>query len=1617
MKSCATFWGGSASCGQKWLTGILTLTGLFLALFAIQGFAEEIPTSELGRTPEIQILHSDDAGVSLRFELIDLVTETATIDGTEWKMLAIPGGDLAGEIGRPALPTFSRLVSIPNQSGVDISVTIEEEETRTGYRVMPMQGNDGDSFAYDAAAYDLDDFGSTAAAMTGDPAILRDQRVVTLTFQPVQYNPAQGIIKVARRIRVDVQFAGVDLRNSLDNTNRRITPSFNKLYRSTILNYVEPDRADIVPGSYLLICPNDAAVINLLQPLIEWRERKGAPVILATTAETGASAANILSYIQTVYASSDPPLEFVCLVGDANGTYAIPTWFESYSGYNGEGDNPYTLLAGGDVLSDIHIGRISIASLSELELIVAKTVGYESEPYMEETDWYKRACLVADTSPSGWSCVTVQQWIKTRLIEMGYTDIDTLWPEPVPPDMITELNKGDTFFSYRGYLGMSSWSSSNAYSLTNGWKMPFCVNITCDTGSFASGTARSEGFLRAGSVNPITPKGGVGSIGTATTGTHTRYNNCMHYGIHHGMLYDELYEMGAALTRGKVEMYINYQLREPTKVQIWSHWNNLMGDPAGEIFTDIPVELSVNHPASLYRGANSLAVSVTAGPLPVADAQVCLLKDGETYIVGYTDGNGEVELPIVTDAAGDLLVTVTKHNCLPYLATVPVTNPTLFVGFESFTIDDDTSGESQGDNNGLPNPGETIELPVQVKNFGTSSAASVTATLTTDDPYITITDGNEAFGTVAGGASVWSADDFDFTIDLGCPHGRVIQFALEVSSGATSWHSLVEVEVISADLQFQDFRVEDGFNGILDPGETAGLRLKIYNGGGITAENAVGTLVSLSPLITVTDAAGTFGSIPAGLAGDNLSDLFEVHADNGAHPGYQAHFLAYMEFSGGMKDTVFAQITVGNRTVGDPIGPDAHGYWAFYNTDVNYTEAPTYNWIEIDPNYGGDGVEISLSDFGEYQDDSKTLDIPFPFMYYGETFTRATVCSNGWMAMGSTYLNNYRNWNIPGAGSPQDMLAVFWDNLYRTGNAAVYQKFDAANHRWIVQWSRMRHFDTGATETFQVLLYDPAHYPTSSGDGEIVYQYETIVNNDSGENYATVGIQNHTQTDGLLYTYANSYPTGAAALAAGRAIRFMPITAEPTGGIAGTVRNDYNNNPIESVNVKLLETGTSWNTTAAGTYSGSAPEGIYTVITTHSSFDPDTTYNVEVILGQQVTVDFYLTDIAAPVITTTQHLTTNDTEGPYEIPVTIEEYTGVTLATLFYRTGGPDWTPVPLTHISGHEYLGEIPGQDYTTYVEYYIYSRDNLGYETYDPAGAPILYYGFLVAPAVQLFMDDLETNQGWTVGAPGDDATTGIWERVDSNAIWEGEYEVQPEDDHTPDPGVLCFVTGNAPEGSAQGTNDVDGGTTTLFSPVIDLSSMSGTANLTYYRWYSCDTGYSTDDVWIVQITDNGTDWVSLENTGTSDRSWRKMDFILNNYVDLTDHIQVKFIASDLGTGGVVEAAVDDFEILFTGTSDVAEEASPAPFLLFQNHPNPASSSTTIRFALDSEGPVHLVLYDIQGRVLRHLIDGNRKAGMQSILWDGRDGSGNKVPSGIYFYRIQTADQSATRKMIFIQ
>ncbi|MBM3288000.1 MAG: hypothetical protein FJY88_11720, partial [Candidatus Eisenbacteria bacterium] len=708
--------------------------------------------------PGIEVISSGREGCELRFTLAELGVEEVRVEGEEFQILTIPGGGLSGEIGAPGLPTFGRFVAVPDRGGVRVVVEVEEQEELAGYRPLPVQADEeGAPFAYDLGAYARGGYGDVLAAEAGEPAVLRDVRVVPLEFRPVQCDPVAGKLRVARRIRVSVEFEDSGSANEKVSSDRPIPPSFDSIYRRLIVNYplLGEGGIEIEPGAWVLICPNDTQVTTRLQPLVDWRKRMGYPVTVATTVQTGTTNTAIKSWIQNAYNTWEIPPEHIVLAGDVTGSYVIPTWHETLSGYGGEGDHPYTQLDGADILPEVHIGRLSFSSLTELDVIVNKITGYESNPLVSDPNWFRGACLAGDPGQSGISVIQVQQWIKTRLRQLGYTQIDTVYSGDFVTQMRTSLNRGVGLFCYRGWLGMSGWSNSYTYQLTNGMKLHFAVIITCGTGGFDDTQCLSEGFLRAHSGG--NPRGGIGAIGTATSGTHTRYNNCVTYGIFQGLLYEEQYTLGSALTRGKLELFLNYQAREPNTVTIWCHWNNLMGDPAVDCWTGFPETLTVTHPSSLPIGANSVTATVLKGGLPERDAKVCLLKGTETNVVGFTDANGEIELPVSAPTAGDMLITVTKHDRKPYLATIPVAATARFVGYQASTVDDDSGGGSAGNGDGLVNPGETIELRVQLRNFGSQNATGVTATLTSDDPYVTILDGQESFGDIPAGATAWSA--------------------------------------------------------------------------------------------------------------------------------------------------------------------------------------------------------------------------------------------------------------------------------------------------------------------------------------------------------------------------------------------------------------------------------------------------------------------------------------------------------------------------------------------------------------------------------------------------------------------------------------------------------------------------------------------------------------------------------------------------------------------------------------------------------------------------------------------------------------------------------------------
>ncbi len=93
------------------------------------------------------------------------------------------------------------------------------------------------------------------------------------------------------------------------------------------------------------------------------------------------------------------------------------------------------------------------------------------------------------------------------------------------------------------------------------------------------------------------------------------------------------------------------------------------------------------------------------------------------------------------------------------------------------------------------------------------------------------------------------------------------------------------------------------------------------------------------------------------------------------------------------------------------------------------------------------------------------------------------------------------------------------------------------------------------------------------------------------------------------------------------------------------------------------------------------------------------------------------------------------------------------------------------------------------------------------------------------------------------------------------------------------------------------------------------------------------------------------------------------------------------------------------------------PADFHLYQNFPNPFNPSTTIRYSIVEPGNVSIKIYDVLGREVKTLVNEVKTAGTYSSTWNGYNNFGNKVSSGIYFYRMESGSFIEAKKMILLK
>ncbi len=189
----------------------------------------------------------------------------------------------------------------------------------------------------------------------------------------------------------------------------------------------------------------------------------------------------------------------------------------------------------------------------------------------------------------------------------------------------------------------------------------------------------------------------------------------------------------------------------------------------------------------------------------------------------------------------------------------------------------------------------------------------------------------------------------------------------------------------------------------------------------------------------------------------------------------------------------------------DPLGeggPDEFGYlWR----DSDEPGGPVFDWVEIS------GIGTKLATLKD--DETTTIDLPWEFPFYGQTWGEINVNANGWLNFGAfPSYGTYSNKAIPNTGLPNDLLAVFWDDLQISkgpAGAGAYYYHDEANDRFIVQFNKAPRYSwsgDGGEYTFEAILYP---------DGTIVYQYLEMQYAPANVDKGTIGIENSDGTDGL----------------------------------------------------------------------------------------------------------------------------------------------------------------------------------------------------------------------------------------------------------------------------------------------------------------------------------------------------------------------------------------------------------------------------------------------------------------------------------------------------------------------
>ncbi|HKW13755.1 MAG TPA: C25 family cysteine peptidase, partial [Candidatus Krumholzibacteria bacterium] len=665
-----------------------------------------------------------------------------------------------------------------------------------------------------------------------------------------------------------------------------------------------------------VIITNDSLAATF-QVLADWKTAKGVPTVVRTTEWIDAHYKNGVDPAETIRtfildAYQNWGIRYALLGGDTDqipvrlgrstylGVKDLPAdmyfgcldgdWNADHDRYFGEPVN----IDQTDLYPEVYTGRLPAVSNPTAAALIAKIESYETpvdpsytgsslllaevlfpidwttgQPVTQDgADFADYLYLLAFNNPS----ITTAKYYENYAAHPGAL------PE-VASTVIAQLNAGwdqvnDTGHGFRFNMSVGTGSvvNSDADALhnTNRYSNVFLLNCTAVAFTYF---CLGEHFL-------LNPTGGAVSVIGASESVYPLIAQ-PYMNEYYKLLYiDHVEHIGEAYARSK---YPRTPLAQASSdnADLWTHYvYAMLADPEMPVWTAPVRPLTVAKPSSVGLGKTNIGIYVSDVSGPVANARVCLSKGDEDYEVGVTDATGNLTLPMTAESGGSVRIVVTALNHGRYDSNIPVTSASApYVVFNGDAVDDDATGGTVGNADGVIDAGETIDLYALVKNTGALTASNVTLTLRTSASGVSVPDSLAAVGNVSAGATKTATDPFRVVFAPSLADEAPVKFTLVArSNGVPTWTDHFTRVMHAPKIEFSVLSINDtgtgNGDGVVQAGETFRLLYRIKNYGTGSGSALSATLSDVSGgNFTLLDNTDSYGNV-ASMSSAQNSDGF-----------------------------------------------------------------------------------------------------------------------------------------------------------------------------------------------------------------------------------------------------------------------------------------------------------------------------------------------------------------------------------------------------------------------------------------------------------------------------------------------------------------------------------------------------------------------------------------------------------------------------------------------------------------------------------------------------------------------------------------------------------------------